>query len=311
MKQKFAILLILLIPLVLSGCFNKAGEPPQEEIVSYNIYIHDSLEQGGYKVKYPAKWLVEETSTGKFGDKNDVTSFKVSDQEEIVVSYHLVNDDIVGSQVIESQSQTQIDGRLANDYLVLNQENENQRLRFISIVSEKYLYLIESNNPGSEAFDSFINNLTFLEFQVKQPELKQFGNEVKFKLYFDKINDENEDCLASGYQEVIAIRPEIEIGLIPVVIKSLIQVSNSEELAGQNLASALPINTRILSFGYENNTAIVNFNDELNTGGGSCLMSMRRSQIERTLKALNDVSNLQINYVEIQVNGESETALQP
>ena len=39
-------------------------------------------------------------------------------------------------------------------------------------------------------------------------------------------------------------------------------------------------------------------------------MQMRRSQIEKTLRALNDVSNLQIRGVEVQVEGDSDTALQ-
>jgi hypothetical protein len=40
-------------------------------------------------------------------------------------------------------------------------------------------------------------------------------------------------------------------------------------------------------------------------------MGLRRSQIEKTLTALSEVSALRIKQVEIQVDGRSDTALQP
>ncbi|MBU1131129.1 GerMN domain-containing protein [Patescibacteria group bacterium] len=314
MKNKIIILLILILPLILSGCFNKAGDQQQAEpVVSYDIYTQEAVPGGGYKVKYPSTWEVAESATGKFEEFNDITTFKASDQEEIQVKIFTTDqaEALLEPYNIESESQTQIDSRLANDYLVQDLDNEGQRWHLISIINGDYLYLLMSNALGSSDFENFINDFNFLEYQEQEPATENSSNDFKIKLYFDDLNQENSDCLPHIYQEVIIQKPEVEIGLIPVAIKALIQTSSLEDLAEQNLSSAISINTRLLSFGYENNTAIVNFNNELNVGGGSCLMAMRRGQIEKTLKALNEVSGLQIKDVEIQVEGESETALQP
>jgi len=309
--------MIFTLPLFLGGCFlkpNKDVSPePKETETVYNVYLQNAVLQGGYKVEHPADWPVEETTTNKFPKFNDITTFTVSANETIKVMIFKVaeEDSILSSYNIESESQTQIDGRLANDYLVQDLQNNNQRLKMISVINGDYIYVLVSSNPGSLAFDQFINKFIFLAYAPPPVPPQSFGNEVTFKLYFDNLNKDNGDCLPDGYQQVTALRPTVEIGLIPLAINALIQASAAEDLAGQNLSSAVPINTRLLSFGYENNTAIVNFNDELNSGGGSCTMAMRRGQIESTLRALNEVSNLRIRDIEIQVNGETETALQP
>lgn len=313
MKIKITILLLLFIlPLTLSGCFKKANHQAEEEPVTDEVFTQESDLWGGFKVKYPSTWQVIESSSGKFEGSNDQTTFKVSDEEEIqVIVYNLAEEEtVLQPYTIESESQTQVDALLANDYLVLSPD-DGQRLRFISVINGQYLFYITSNNPGSTAFESFINSFIFLEPPQEEGQpTQELSGEVELKLYFDDLNKENEDCLPDGYQEVIAYRPEVEIGLIPLAIKSLIQTSFLEDLANQGLASAIPLNTKILSFGYENNTAIVNFNQYLNEGGGSCEITMRRGQIEQTLKALNNVSNLQIKYIEIQVEGQTEVILE-
>jgi len=315
MKGKITILIFLVIPLILGGCFNKANYQTEEPLIYDTVFTKEIPQKGGYKVKYPVKWQLSESSSGKIKDFQDVVVFIVSTDEEITISIFDEKEkvEILNSFAIESESQTQIDGLLASNYLIQEQGTEGKRSQIIAAVYGDYLYLLKDNNPGSENFVAFVNNFSFLsipEAPQQQP-VKTLSDKAKIRLYFDDLNKENSDCLPDTYQEVIVQRPDVEIGLIPLAIKSLIQVSNSKELADQNLSSAIPVYTRLLSFGYENNTAIVNFNDELNKGGGSCAMAIRRGQIEKTLKALNEISNLLIKKVEIQINGQTELVLQP
>lgn len=314
-KNKIIIFTLFLMPLIISGCYKKVYNPPvAEPVVADTVFTKEIPAKGGYRVKYPSRWQILESSSGKIKDLQDIVTFKISDTSELEVDIYEEKEKtaVLNSYAIESENQTQLAGVLAADYLVAD-ATSNKRWQLVAAVYGEFYYVIKNSNPGSEDFSLFLNNFNFLEIPQSpaQPVIKKIGDKVKLKLYFDDLNKETSDCLPDAYREVLVQNPDVEIGLIPLAIKSLIQVSSSKELSEQNLSSAIPIYTRLLSFGYENNTAIVNFNDELNKGGGSCSMAMRRGQIEKTLKALNEVSNLLIKKVEIQINGQTEAALAP
>lgn len=308
MPKRYLLLLLLILPLALSGCFFK--KPVNENINQANdfeIYRSADLNGFSFTAKYPKSWQLAEQSTGKYGDFKDGVSFTNSN-ETIGVAILNAEDRamVLNTFNIESQSQTEVNATLANDIFGTGMKGELGD-RFEAVLAENgaYLILIKTNVPGSADFQKFLNDFSFTKLNGVA------DKNISLKIYFDDGRAADVDCQAGVPKTVTIERPSDDLALIPKVTQLLIQLSVTEELAKENLITGIPLNTRLLSFGYENNKAIVNFNADLNEGGGSCLMAMRRSQIEKTIKALNDVSDLQIKEVEIQVEGETETALQP
>ncbi|OGY88981.1 MAG: hypothetical protein A2927_00950 [Candidatus Komeilibacteria bacterium RIFCSPLOWO2_01_FULL_45_10] len=308
MPKRYLLLLLLILPLALSGCFFK--KPVNENINQANdfaIYRSADLNGFSFAAKYPKSWQLAEQSTGKYGDFKDGVSFTNSN-ETIGVAILNAEDRamVLNTFNIESQSQTEVNATLANDIFGTGMKGELGD-RFEAVLAENgaYLILIKTNVPGSADFQKFLNDFSFTKLNGVA------DKNISLKIYFDDGRAADVDCQAGVPKTVTIERPSDDLALIPKVTQLLIQLSVTEELAKENLITGIPLNTRLLSFGYENNKAIVNFNADLNEGGGSCLMAMRRSQIEKTIKALNDVSDLQIKEVEIQVEGETETALQP
>lgn len=308
MFKKYSLILLLALPLILSGCFLK--KPVNENVnqaVGFEIYKSADLNGFSFTAKYPKGWQLTEQSTGKYGDFKDGVSF-VNGAETIGIAILNIEDQamVLNTFNIESQSQTEVNATLADDIFGTGMKGDGtDRFEAVLVENGPYLIMIKTNVPGSVDFTKFLSDFSFAKL------IKAADKNVSLKIYFDDGRSADIDCQA-GVPKVVTIeRPSEDLALIPKVTQILIQLSVAEELAKENLITGIPINTRLLSFGYENNKAIVNFNADLNEGGGSCLMAMRRSQIEKTIKALNDVSNLEIKEVEIQVEGESETALQP
>ncbi|MCX6785743.1 MAG: GerMN domain-containing protein [Candidatus Komeilibacteria bacterium] len=311
MNKKLLIALLLL--LILGGCFfnrNRQAGKPAEPQITYKTYASQKLGDFSWSVKYLANWTAAEQSTGKFKEFKDQVTFS-NNAELITVT--LLNGweqkALSESYTIESQSQTQLNGNLGDRILgALKADQAADRVEFILAESGNYLLAIKTNHPGSQDFTDFLDNFSFVK--IAAPAASQ-SKKVVLKLYFAANKFNNTDCEATTVKAVAIDRPDEDLALIPYVMKLLLQLSVPEDLSRENLASGIPINTRLYSYGYEDNKAIVNFSTELNSGGGSCLMSLRRSQIEKTLTALSEVSALRIKSVEIQVEGRSDTALQP
>jgi len=180
---------------------------------------------------------------------------------------------------------------------------------FIIIILVAIFWLVKIN------FTTVKNRLTTAdEITQNIPQLLQNAilpppraEKLKVKLFFSSVNNDN--CEADQFKEVEIDNTLDDLGLIPKVTDLLLTESSATSTPG--LFSALPATAQLLSFGYEDGKVSVDFNPEMNTGGGSCLMGLRRSQLEKTLLGLNEVSNLNIKTVEIKVDGETETALQP
>jgi len=80
----------------------------------------------------------------------------------------------------------------------------------------------------------------------------------------------------------------------------------------QGYFSAIPGGTKLLAMKEQNNVVTLNFSKELNAGGGSCEMQLRRSQIIATAKAAAEAHlGKTIDRVIIEVEGDAATALQP
>jgi len=180
---------------------------------------------------------------------------------------------------------------------------------FIIIIICAIFWLVKINFPTVK------NRLTTAdEITQSIPQLLQNAivaparlEKVKVKLFFSSVD--NVDCQADKFKEVEIDNTLDDLGLIPKVINLLL--AESSATTTDSLFSALPSDSQLLSFGYEDGRVSVDFSPEMNTGGGSCMMGLRRSQIEKTLLGLNEVTGLNIKTVEIKVDGETETALQP
>lgn len=313
MKFRYSIILLLFLPLTLTGCiFNKNNEElaPAEAEIKYNVYQSEKLGEFYFSAKYLDGWTVQENSTEKFDEFKDEVIFK-GELEEITVNIldKKEQQTVLDLFNIETQAQTEVNTVLGNRILGSLKDDSNKRWEVVLVESSSYLIVIKTDYPASPDYSNFLNDFSFAK--LADQAVKPKSDVITLKLYFDNNQSDDFSCEAKAVKTVTIRRTEEDLGLIPQVVKLLIQLSIPEDLAKEGLLTAIPVNTRLYSFGYENNKAIVNFNAELNEGGGSCLMLMRRSQIENTIKALNEVSGLQIREVEIQVEGETDTALQP
>lgn len=316
--KKYLLIGLLFLPLILSGCFfNKKNQAPAVIEPSEQTYRSQDFENFYFSAKYPNGWELTENSNGLLGYlKNQITFVQklvtdMSPQITVTVVKTADRQKLLNDYKIESQSQTEISGSLAMSLIGALATNDQERFEAILAESGPYVIFVKTNYPGSQAFADFKDRLSFPKLSL--PSQKPKSDKITLSLYFDKADagGQNYDCSAKTVRQVVVERPEAELGLIPLAVKLLLQLSVPEDLAKTGLSTSLDLNTRLYSFGYENNKAIVNFDASLNAGGGSCLMTLRRSQIEKTLMALNQVSDLQIKQVEIQVDGESDTALQP
>jgi len=153
---------------------------------------------------------------------------------------------------------------------------------------------------------------TALEQSPVTKELNQLienrSEKIKVKLYFSTVN--NDACEADVFKQIEIKNPSEDLALIPQVIDLLLTAKTDGNL-DDGWFSGLPVPAKLLSFGYEDGKVTLNFNTEMNVGGGSCMMGLRRQQLEKTTFSLNEISELKIKTVEIQVDGETETALQP
>lgn len=315
--KKYLLICLLFLPLILSGCFfNKKNQAPANE-PKEQTYRSQDFENFYFSAKYPNGWDLTENSNGLLGDlKNHITFAQhlVSGSGELISVIVVKTADrqkLINDYKIESQTQTEVSGSLALSMTGVMPLYDNERFEAILAESGNYLIFVKTNRPGSQAFVDFKDRLSFPKLAL--PSQKPKSDKITLSIYFNKADSTGQhfDCSAKAVRQVVVERPEAELGLIPLAVKLLLQLSVPEDLAKTGLSTGLDLNTRLYSFGYENNKAIVNFDASLNAGGGSCLMTLRRSQIEKTLMALNQVSNLQIKQVQIQVDGDADTALQP
>jgi len=312
MKKYFPLLLLLILPLIISGCFSLAKKVQQTEEKADQLYKNEALGKAAFSVKYPANWRKKEISTGKFPDINDQVTFKVSSNYQIIISVFTAKEEqgILDSYNIESQYQTEVSRLLATRIIGTVKPSTKKREEAVLVRNGDYLYVFTTNSPGSVEFINFLNNIN-IDNNLNTVEVPvEEDKRPIYKLYFGLTSSQDTDCVAKYYREVHLTVLEEEIALIPIIIKALLS-PDQLKLEELKLFTAIPENTKLLSYGYDNNKAIVNFDKELNSGGGSCAMQMRRSQIEKTLISLSEVSNLNIKAVEIQVEGSFENVLQP
>ncbi|MFW0838093.1 MAG: GerMN domain-containing protein [Candidatus Komeilibacteria bacterium] len=122
------------------------------------------------------------------------------------------------------------------------------------------------------------------------------------RLFYTKT-DSGDDC-----QTVYPVNRDLDTRYntdeVNALVTLLTPLSAEETTAGYT--TSIPSDTRLRRLDISDGVATADFNESLNSGGGSCMMALRRAQITQTLLQFPD-----INEVIITVNGSADTALQP
>jgi len=162
-------------------------------------------------------------------------------------------------------------------------------LDFPTPTTKKGTLLLEKNNPsGIPEYDDALR----IPVRFEQ-------ERITVQVYFNK--GDSDDC-----REVVPVEREImRTELVGRAALAALLLGPTEEKT-EGYASNIPEGTRIQSLTIEEGTAFVDFNEILESGGGSCSMAARHAQIEETLKQLPTVDE-----VVISINGEAEDILQP
>lgn len=299
---------LLVLPLVISGCFGLRGNNNNNQSngsnsEDYSLYENQTLGEAAYQGKYLTSWKIKEIANGRFGTSTDEVIFKAGKGQELKVEVYPASEEskLLDGYNISTQAQTEVSRFLGTRIIGQLKADEKQEEEAVLVKNGDYLYVFLTNLPNSPEFIDFLNNVNILNnLNVMVTPVESFPI---YKLYFILKGKANPDCSAHHYREVYLSVPEEELVLIPNIMKALLSPEQLR-LGDLGLYTAIPKETRLLSFGYDNNKAIVNFSSHLKQGTDTCTFEMRRSQIEKTLKSLNEVSNLRIKEVEIQVEGE-------
>lgn len=89
-------------------------------------------------------------------------------------------------------------------------------------------------------------------------------------------------------------------------INELLKGPTPQEAQGNRVTTSIPEGVELNSIRVEDGTAFVDFSEELNQVGGSCMVTAIRAQIEETLMQFSTVED-----VVISVEGNVDEALQP
>jgi len=134
-----------------------------------------------------------------------------------------------------------------------------------------------------------------------QPPADQEPETQIVEVYFGHNNKGGADCSA-----VFAVEREIEKteGVGKAAINELLKGPTASEEENGYFTSIGDADLNSLNI--KDGVATADFSEELNQGGGTCMMEARRAQIEKTLKQFPTVDE-----VVISVEGETEGILQP
>ena len=122
------------------------------------------------------------------------------------------------------------------------------------------------------------------------------------EVYFGHNDKGGQDCSA-----VFSVEREIEKteGVGKAALNELLKGPTAQEKEDGYLTS-VEDGVELNSLNIEGGVATADFSEELNQGGGSCMMEGRRAQIKKTLKQFPTVDE-----VVISVEGETGGILQP
>lgn len=131
-----------------------------------------------------------------------------------------------------------------------------------------------------------------------------FGNPITLYFGSNELDRDHLDC--TKVFPVYRVVDKKEVEYIQFALEELLKGPSPEELAAKYF-TAINNGVEINSLKGEGNKMTVDFSEKLQEMvGGSCRVTMIRSQIENTLKQFNE-----IEVVEIAINGQVDDILQP
>ncbi len=134
------------------------------------------------------------------------------------------------------------------------------------------------------------------------PAVEKIAEGGKIYLYYFTGELSNDCASTVKFERALDARYGAEeVAALVTLVKPL-----TEEEKAQGYYSEIPSGTHLRKLTITKGVATADFNDALNSGGGSCSMTARRAQIENTLLQFPDIKT-----VVITVNGNAATALQP
>ncbi len=237
------------------------------------------------------------------------------DQKKIVIEWvdkqrvnEIVSQDLLYSRQLESA------GLIRNDYGL--SEPLNDGLDLISVIwSNEEVLLLTYNRDSLVDAEKILDSLkveignvitsqvssttTTTVSTIKKPTLVKSDGYV-VNLFFPKKDSASCEDLGSIAIKIKDI--DSELSLIPSVVKIIMQYP-ATELDKLGFKPVMDENVRLLSYGYNYNNVVFNFN-ELIRASNVCPLSAVKKSLLQTLSSLQASSNLQIKSVEIQIDGQ-------
>ncbi len=191
-------------------------------------------------------------------------------------------------------------------------------------------YIMATGEWMTEAFVPFEAELSFtppstetgtLVLMKDNPSgLPQNDNELRIPVRFNKATSgETTEVLVYFSNPRLSPGAELDCALVEPVkrtvpkTEAVARAALTELLKGPTASeraagyvSAIPAGAVLKAVTVEDGTAMADFSEDLEPGGGSCAVTAIRAQISETLTQFNSVSD-----VTISVNGETEEILQP
>jgi hypothetical protein len=238
------------------------------------------------KVTLPSKVLIKEISSGKTSSisffYNDAAGFKSA------------------KELWENQYKSQ-----CPNCLEIKPKFSYPSKDIVAFANLSEEWIIFSQKPGfvianfKKPSDLLIKILETLEVYQTKTEPPKF---LSVKVYFVNSNIKENNCKNLTFVE----RQIIETPKIATAALELLLEGPSQKEMEQGYRSEIPPNSEINSLVIKDQTAYIDFNSTIESGGGSCSMEARVEQIRQTLFQFPTIKK-----VVISINQKTEPIFQP
>lgn len=214
---------------------------------------------------------------------------------------------------IQTQSPTYLERggeNLTHEY-TKKLENESFEVVFNFQIRQEGYGSLQEGEMNAQVIVPRRMRLTVEQDDVKSAITDEVFDEVKNQM-IDQINADTQEVnlffvdVEGEKEDITPISKDVTLqnGVEKSTLLALLEGVPAEEKE-EGYSTAIPEETELLSFEIKDKVVIVNFNSQLQPGGGSARITNIKEQIQATLKQFNSVEE-----VEILVEGEEES-LQP
>jgi len=314
--MKKAILFIvgfLVVTFLLVFVFSFVNQGDEESVTDFESCVaagNPVMESYPRQCRSGDKLFVEEI--GNELEKSDLIRVSTPRPNEVIESPLFILGEAVGPWFFEASFPVRLEDEEGNVLAQVPAQAEGEWMteEFVPFSAELIFeipdtptgkLILEKDNPSGLS-----ENADMLWMPVRFGSLSENGqSEINIKTFF--INDDlapgSTDC--SQVFSVERTIPQTK-AVARAALEELLKGPTMEEKRA-NYATSINAGTKLQSIVIEDGVAKADFSEELDRGvAGSCRVTAIRSQIENTLLQFPTV-----NSVQISINGESETVLQP